>query len=340
MTRIGLMGFGRIGRNLFRQLAGRDDLQIAAIVDWAEPDALTYLLKYDSIYGRFGHPVEYEDGALVFAGRRIPFLTVTDPHEVDWAAHEVDVVVQAIGRHHTRAFAEQHLEAGAPRVVLASSPEIPGELPVLIPGLTDDVVSPETRIVALGSNTSQALAPVLATIDDAFGIELGSFTTVHAFTSHHRLADVPTESDDFRSSRAAGENIIPAPTNSPEILYQVLPQLTGRLQATALNVPVPDGSTVDLTVRLARPATKDDLNAVLRVASVGRFKGSLGYTEDPIVSSDVRGATESGIVDGLATMVMGGTLAKVITWFDNGWGYTARVITALEEIAALEEVPA
>jgi glyceraldehyde 3-phosphate dehydrogenase len=339
MNRIGLMGFGRIGRNLFRQLADRDDLEIVAIADRADPGALTYLLKYDSIYGRFGHDVGYADGSLAFDGRSIPFLRVDEPSEIDWGALGVDVVVQAIGQHRTREFTEAHLAAGAPRVVLASTPETPGEIPILIPGLTDDVLGPATRVVAMGSNTSQALAPVLSTLLDAFGVEHAFFTTVHAFTSHHRLADVPTSTDDFRSSRAAGENIIPAPTNSPEILAQVLPALAGRLEAMALNVPVPDGSTIDLTVRLGRASTRAEINDALREASQGRFSGTLGYTEDPIVSSDVRGVTESGLVDGLATMVMAGTLAKVVTWFDNGWGYTARIITALERIAELEGVP-
>lgn len=338
MTRIGLMGFGRIGRNLFRQLADRDDLEIAAIIDRADPDALTYLLKYDSIYGRFPHEVAYSDGALSFKGDRIPFRSVTEPAEIAWTDFDVDVVVQAIGQYRTREFVEQHLAAGAPRVVLASTPETPGELPILIPGVNDEVLDGDTTVIAMGSNTSQAMVPVLKVLDEEFGIVRAFFTTVHAFTSHQRLADVPTS--DFRSSRAAGENIIPAPTGSPAIITQVLPQLSGKISAMALNVPVPDGSTVDLSVRLADQTTAEGINDVLRAAAAGPFAGRLEYTEDPIVSSDVRGSFASGIVDGLGTMIMGGNLAKVITWFDNGWGYTARMVEALERIAALEEVPA
>lgn len=338
MARIGLMGFGRIGRNLFRQLAERDDHEIVAIVDRADPEALTYLLRYDSIYGRFPHPVSITDGALDFAGRSIPFLSVQEPSELDWSAYDVDVVVQAIGQYRTREFSEQHLAAGAPIVVLASTPETPGELPILIPGFNDEVLSRDTTVIAMGSNTSQAMVPVLSTLDDAFGIRRAFFTTVHAFTSHQRLADVPTT--DFRTSRAAGENIIPAPTNSPEIITQILPQLEGRISAMALNVPVPDGSTVDLVVDLDATPGAEAVNAALRTAAEGRFSGSLEYTEDPIVSSDVRGSTASGIVDGLATMAMDGDLVKVITWFDNGWGYTARIVEVLDRLDAREEVPA
>ncbi|MEX1279298.1 MAG: glyceraldehyde 3-phosphate dehydrogenase NAD-binding domain-containing protein [Acidimicrobiia bacterium] len=333
--RIGLMGFGRIGRNLFRQLAERDDLGIVSIVDRADPDALTYLLKYDSIYGRFPHDVDYADGTLSFAGRSISFSTATEPHEVDWSDHGVDVVVQAIGRFRTREYVEQHLAAGAPRVVLASTPETPGELPILHPGFNDEVLDANTKVVAMGSNTSQAMVPVLKTLDDEFGIERAFFTTIHAFTNFQRLADVPTS--DFRTSRAAGENIIPAPTSSPQIITQVLPQLEGKLSAMALNVPVPDGSTVDLSADLATDATKEAVNGALRAAALGPFAGRLEYTEDPIVSSDVRGSTASGIVDGLATMATGSDLVKIITWFDNGWGYTARMVEALERIAAQQE---
>jgi glyceraldehyde 3-phosphate dehydrogenase len=333
VTRIGLMGFGRIGRNLFRQLADRDDIKIVVIVDRADPEALTYLLKYDSIYGRFAHEVEYVDGALRFDGLDIPFLSDDEPSELDWSAYDVDIVVQALGQSRSRSFVEQHLAAGAPRVVLASTPEVPGELPILIPGINDDVLDDHPKILAMGSNTSQAMVPVLAALDEAFGIDKAFFTTVHAFTSGQRLADVPTGS--FRTSRAAAENIIPAHTNSPEIITQILPQLEGKIAAMALNVPVPDGSTVDLVVRLGRPASKDEVNAVLAAAA---GSNGIDYTEDPIVSSDVRGSTASGIVDGLATMAMDGDLVKVVTWFDNGWGYTARMIEAIEEIAQHEGV--
>ncbi|NND83735.1 MAG: type I glyceraldehyde-3-phosphate dehydrogenase [Acidimicrobiia bacterium] len=339
MLRIGLMGFGRIGRNLFRQIIDHDDLQVVAISDQAQPDALTYLLKYDSIYGRFDRPVELVDGALSVDGRSIPFIESGAPGEVDWAAAGVDVVVQAIGeRHRTAAALDQHLARGASRVILASTPETPGELPILIPSVNDSVLTPTTRAIAMGSNTAQALAPVLKVLLETFGLDHAYFTTVHAFSGSQRLADVPTSG--FRTSRAAGENIIPAETNSPEILAQVFPELAGRLQGMALNVPVPDGSTVDMVARFSSPITKESLNAAIHAAAVGSSANVLEYTEDPIVSSDVIGSTASGVYDSLATMVMDDDLAKLIIWFDNGWGYSARIVQTLERMNAMKEAGA
>ncbi len=335
MLRIGLMGLGRIGRNLFRQLLDHPSLEIVAICDIADPEALTYLLKYDSIYGRLDRPVRFTDGALHVDDRVIPFVPGRAPGDVDWAAAKVDVVVQAVGRYRTRVDVEKHLAAGAGRVVLASTPETPGDLPILIPGINDEILTPRDRVMAMGSNTAHAVGPVLRILDTTFGLKRAYFTTVHAFTASQRLADVPTEG--FRTSRAAGENIIPSPTNSPEILTQVLPELEGKIRAMALNVPVPDGSTVDLVAHLERRTSVAEVNAAIRSATEGRFAGILEYTEDPIVSSDVIGSPASGVFDSLATMVMGDDLAKLIIWFDNGWGYTARIVEALERIDDMKE---
>ncbi len=332
------MGLGRIGRNLFRQLLDHPSLEIVAICDIADPGALTYLLKYDSIYGRLDRPAAFESGALLVDGRSIPWLAGREPGDVDWASVGVDVVVQAVGRYRTRADVERHLGRGATRVLLASTPEVPGDLPILIPGINDEVLTPAAKVMAMGSNTAHAVGPVLRILNSTFGIRRAYFTTVHAFSASQRLADVPTEG--FRTSRAAGENIIPSPTNSPEILAQVLPELAGKLQAMALNVPVPDGSTVDLVAHLESQTSVVELNASIKSASVARFEGILEYTEDPIVSSDVIGSPASGVFDSKATMVMGGDLAKVIIWFDNGWGYTARMVEALERFNAMKEAGA
>lgn len=313
-------------------------MEIAAISDIADPAALTYLLRYDSIYGRLNRPVEFLGDALHVDGRAIPWLTGRAPGEVGWEDVGVDVVVQAVGRYRTRADVEKHLARGASRVILASTPETPGDLPILIPGINDEILAPSTRVMAMGSNTAHAVGPVLSVLDDAFGLKRAFFTTVHAFSGSQRLADVPT--DGFRTSRAAGENIIPSPTNSPEILTQVLPGLAGKIKAMALNVPVPDGSTVDLVAQLAGSTSIEELNAVVRSATLGRFRGILEYTEDPIVSTDVIGSPASGVFDSLSTMVMGGDLAKLIIWFDNGWGYTARIVGVLERLNAMKEAGA
>ena len=249
-TRIGLMGFGRIGRNVMRLLHNRADLDIVAISDIADPEALTYLLKYDSIYGRFPAPVSYADGTLSYGDRRVAWLNAREPGDADWGELGVDVVLETTSRYRTKAALEQHLKAGAKKVVLTSSPEIPGEIPLLLRGINDDVLGPGVDQVALGSNTSNAAAPILKTINEGLGIKRAYMTVVKAMSNAGRLADVPTDS--YRTSRAAGENIIPAETNSAEIITQALPELEGKLAVVALNVPVVDGSTVDMVVDVER----------------------------------------------------------------------------------------
>ncbi len=331
-TRIGLMGFGRIGRNVFRFLIDHPDLEVAAIADIADPAGLTYLLKYDSIYGRFPKPVSYNNGTLQIEERSIAFLDSKAPGDADWRSLGVDLVVEATGKHRTLEEARAHLAAGARKVVIASTPEKPGEIPVLLRGINDNVLTSDTDVVALGSNTSNAVAPILRILDNALGIDRAFFTTVHAITNDQRLADVPGTG--FRSSRAAGENIIPAETNSPEILSQVMPELSGRISAMALNVPVVDGSTVDLTAIVRQPTSKEAVNAAVAAASSGRFRNVIEFTADPIVSSDVKASTYSGVFDSLATMVMEETMVKTITWFNNGWGYSARLVEVLELMSA------
>jgi glyceraldehyde 3-phosphate dehydrogenase len=326
------MGFGRIGRNVFRQLRGRTDIEVAAIVDIADPAGLTYLLRYDTIFGRYPDPVTLEDGHLVTAGRRIPMRADIDPGETDWAALGVDFVVQATRRHRTAAECSRHLERGAKRVILASTPEVPGDIETVIIGANDHAFGPEDRIVALGSNTSNALAPILRILDGTFGVDRAMFTVVHAFTNEQRLADVP--GGEFRTSRAAAENIIPTNTNSAEIIERVLPEFAGKLSGMALNVPVADGSNVDLVAFLETPTDPAAVNAAVRAAAEG--SKIIEYTEDPIVSSDVIGSAHSAVWDAQATLIVDGTLLKCVMWFDNGWGYAARVIDAIGLFAGFE----
>jgi glyceraldehyde 3-phosphate dehydrogenase len=338
-TRIGLMGFGRIGKNVFRMLTDHPDLEVAVIADIDDPAGLTYLLKYDSIYGRFPNPVELEGSSLFLDGRRIPFIDARAPGDADWSAHDVDIVVQATGKYRTAADLQKHLEAGAKKVIMASTPEPGQEIPLILRGINDELLTDSTNVVSLGSNTSNALAPILRVLDSSFGVEKAMFTTVHAMTNSQRLADVPTSG--FRQSRAAGENIIPGPTNSAEILISVMPEFAGRLTAQALNVPVADGSTVDLVAWVSKPTSAEEVNAAVKSAAAGPYAGIIEYNTDPIVSSDVRMDTESGVFDSLATMVMGETFVKTITWYNNGWGYTARVIEVAESMAkSLEGVSA
>lgn len=338
-TRVGLMGFGRIGKNVFRMLTDHPDLEVAVIADIDDPAGLTYLLKYDSIYGRFPVPIELEGDSLFFNGRKIPFISAREPGDADWAAYDVDIVVQAVGKYRTRDHLQKHLERGARKVILASTPEQGTNIPLLLKGVNDEVLTPDTDLIALGSNTSNALAPILKVLDASFGIERAFFTTVHAMTNSQRLADVPT--DGFRQSRAAGENIIPGPTNSAEILVAVMPEFEGKLSGQALNVPVADGSTVDLVTFVSKPTTADEVNAAIRSAATGKYAGILEYNSDPIVSSDVRMEPESAVFDSQATMVMGDTMVKTITWFNNGWGYSTRLVEVAELMAdSLQGAPA
>ena len=331
-ARIGLMGFGRIGRNMFRMIADHPTLEVAAIADIADPAGLTYLLKYDSIHGRFPKRLEETSSGLVMDGRVIPYLGAREPGEADWSDLGVDIVVQATGSYRTADWCRKHLDAGARKVILASTPQdLADEIPTLITGVNDEVLTDHTDMVAMGSNTSNALAPILRILDDAFGLERAFFTSVHAMTNSQRLADVPSAG--FRQSRAAGENIIPQETNSPEILMTVMPDMRGKLSGAALNVPVADGSTVDLVADLRDATDVTTLNAAMRTAVESKYSKVLEYSADPIVSSDVRQSTHSGIYDSLSAMVMGGTMVKTITWYNNGWGYTARIVEAAERMA-------
>ncbi|NNC43624.1 MAG: aldehyde dehydrogenase [Acidimicrobiia bacterium] len=333
--RVGIMGCGRIGRNVFRLLADHPTLEVSAVVDTADPKGLAYLLKYDSIYGRFPGELTSTDGGVLLNGREIPFTQDREPGDADWEALGVDLVVQALPKYHTGDWMEAHLKRGAKRVVMASTPEILGDVPLLLWGVNDDILSQDSRVIALGSNTSNALAPILSILDRRFGIAQATFTSVHAFTNKQRLADVPTSG--FRTSRAAAENIIPSETNSPAILEFVLPELAGKIRGMALNVPVSDGSTVDLVAVLETPTSVEGINEVVREEISSRYPKIIEYIEDPIVSSDVTGTTHSGQFDSLATLVLGETMAKLIVWFDNGWGYANRIVETLEVFEKFEE---
>lgn len=329
------MGFGRIGRNVFRLVHNRDDLDVVAISDIADPEALTYLLKYDSIYGRFPMDLSYESGQLSYGTKSVSFLSAREPGEADWGAQGVDVVLETTSKYRSAESLQKHLDAGARKVVLTSSPETPGEVPLLLRGINDSILTPEVDMVALGSNTSNAIAPVLKTLNEEFGIKRAFMTTVKAMSNAGRLADVPT--DGFRTSRAAGENIIPATTNSAEIIADVLPELSGKLSAVALNVPVTDGSTVDLVSQIDSTATAESVNNVMKQAIENNFPEVMAYVNDPIVSSDVREENHSGIFDSLATMVTGDNLVKTITWFNNGWAYSHRAVEVAATVASFLE---
>jgi glyceraldehyde 3-phosphate dehydrogenase len=334
--RIGLMGFGRIGRNVFRIVHDREEVEVAAIVDIAEPQSLEYLLRFDTVHGRFEDPVWVKGDSLYTRGRAIKILQAKAPGDVDWAALGVDIVVEATGQYRTRATLQKHLDRGAKAVVLTVPPR--DELDALVVmGVNDHVLGKNTRLVSNASCTANALAPICKILDDAIGIERGFMTTVHAYTNDQRLADVPHT--EMRRSRAAAENIIPTETHSPQVVQSILPQLAGKLDGMALNVPVPDGSNVDLVTLMKRPVTAEEVNEIVKSASLTTFKGIVEFTDQPIVSSDVVGNGHSAVFDGLSTFVLGGNMLKTITWYDNGWGYATRVVELIGRLAALHVEP-
>lgn len=337
--RVGIMGFGRIGRNVFRILYPRNDIEVAAIVDVAEPESLVYLLRFDTVHGRFGEPVSVSGDAMYVKGKPIRMLRRREPGEVDWAALGVDIVVESTGRYRTRGVLQRHLDLGARRVILTVPPRDEVDA-LIVSGVNDHTLRPEHRIVSNASCTANALVPVCKVLHEAFGIERGFMTTVHAYTNDQRLADVPH--DDMRRSRAAAENIIPTDTWSPRAIGRILPELAGRIDGMALCVPVPDGSCVDLVTEMQRPVDRHEVNEVVRSAAASTLRNIIEYTSEPIVSSDVIGNSHSAVFDSLSTAVLGGNLLKTITWYDNGWGYASRVVELIERLAQFErrEVPA
>jgi glyceraldehyde 3-phosphate dehydrogenase len=332
-VRVGIMGFGRIGRNFFRIVHGRKDLEIAAIVDIVEPPSLAYLLRFDTVHGRFHEPVSVKGGCMYVGGRQIRVLNRREPGEVDWADLGVDIVIEATTVYRTRQWLEKHLKAGAKQVILTVPPRDTIDC-VVVMGVNDHLLDAEHRLLSIGSATANCLAPIVKVLHEAFRIERGFMTTVHAYTNDQRLADVPHT--DLRRSRSAAENIIPTETWSPIAVQQILPELAGRLGGMAMTVPVPDGSTVDLTTWLGKDVSVEEVNEAVRSAATGPMKNIVDYCEEPIVSSDVIGNSHSAVFDSMCTRIVEGNLVKTVSWYDNGWGYASRVVDLCLRLAQFE----
>ncbi len=334
MTRVAINGFGRIGRTVFRIIVSRPeaDIEVVAINDLSDDDILGYLLEYDSVMGRFDQTVSIEDGLMRVGDHEVKMLMERDPAKLPWAELDVDVVVEATGVFRDRASLQSHLDAGAKRVVLTVPAKDDIDETVVL-GVNDEDLDADDLIVSNASCTTNCLAPLAKVLDDAFGIRKGMMTTVHAYTNDQRLADVPHA--DLRRSRAATENIIPTTTGAAKAVGQVLPNLVGKLDGMAMRVPVPDGSTVDLVVELDTDVTVEEVNAAVKAAAEGEMAGILEYTEEPIVSTDVIGNPHSSIFDASGTHVLGGNLVKVMSWYDNEWGYSNRVVDLIERLAQI-----
>lgn len=333
MMRIGLFGFGRIGRNLFRLLSHSEDIELAAISDPADHAALEYLARFDTILGRFPGELSVKEGHLYVHGRQIPMLSGREPGSVNWSEHGVELVVEASGRQRTREEMQRHLDAGADRVILCVPPIDPPDITIIM-GLNDGNLRADHRIISNGSCTAHCAAPLLKILHRAFGIERSFCTTVHAYTNEQRLADVPAK--DPRRGRAAAENIIPQETAVSEVLEGVIPELRGRISCQAINVPVANGSVVDLVCWHERPVTVTAVNEVVRTGAGGPWSGILDYEDDPIVSSDILQSPFSSTFDSLATMTLGDRVSKTLAWYDNSWGYSHRVVDLMSRIADLD----
>jgi glyceraldehyde 3-phosphate dehydrogenase len=332
MTNVAINGFGRIGRAVFRIIAKRPDsgLKVVAINDLSDDDILAYLLEYDSVMGRFEGEVSVENGTMKVGSHEVKMLMERDPSKLPWKDLDVDVVIESTGVFRDRASLQKHVDAGAKRVILTVPAKDTIDETVVL-GVNDHQLDSNDIIVSNASCTTNSLAPLAKVLDDSFGIRKGVMTTVHAYTNDQVLADVPHQ--DLRRSRAATENIIPTTTGAAAAVGEVLPNLAGKLDGMAMRVPVPDGSTVDLVVELDRDVTVAEVNAAMKAAAEGPMAGIMEYVEDPIVSTDIIGNPHSSIFDAGGTQVLGGNLVKVMSWYDNEWGYSNRVVDLVERLA-------
>ncbi|MFQ5693932.1 MAG: type I glyceraldehyde-3-phosphate dehydrogenase, partial [Nitrospinota bacterium] len=317
--RVGINGFGRIGRNFFRAAHNDKDLQIVAVNDITDAATLAHLLTYDSVHGRFKGKVDVRDSALVVDGKKVLVLAERDPAKLPWKKLGVQVVVESTGLFVDRESASKHLKAGARKVIITAPAKDPDVTLVL--GVNDDHYDPgRHRIISNASCTTNCLAPVVKVLHDAFGIRHGLMTTTHAYTNDQRILDLPHK--DRRRARAASLSMIPTTTGAAKAVTVVMPELKGRLDGMAIRVPTPDVSVVDLVAELEKETTGEEVNAALRRAARGKLRGILDVCDDPLVSVDFLGDAHSAIVDGPSTRVLDGRQVKVIAWYDNEWGYS------------------
>jgi glyceraldehyde 3-phosphate dehydrogenase len=327
MIKVAINGFGRIGRLTFKYLLEKENVEVVAINDLTDPLTLAHLLKYDSVHGRFDGTVEVSGSSLVVNGKAIGITAERDPKNLPWAKLGVDIVLESTGRFVDDVSASGHIEAGARKVVISAPGK--GNLSTVVLGVNDDTLTGDETIISNASCTTNCLAPMAKVLDDAFGIEQGYITTVHAYTADQNLQDAPHK--DLRRARAAAYSIVPTSTGAAKAVGLVLPHLKGKLDGIAMRVPIPDGSLTDLTVVLKKAVTAEQINAAVKKAADNELKGILKYETDPIVSIDIIGDKHSCIFDSELTSA-NGTLAKVVGWYDNEAGYSARTADLIEKV--------
>ena len=331
VTKVGINGFGRIGRNVFRAALGNPAVDIVAVNDLTDAETLAHLLKYDSIHGILDANVKAQDGNIVVNGKVIKVLAERDPASLPWGQLGVQVVVESTGRFTDGDKAAAHLKAGAKKVIISAPAK--GEDITIVMGVNQQKYdSQKHNVISNASCTTNCLAPFAKVLHENFGIKHGLMTTVHSYTNDQQILDLPHK--DLRRARAAGMSIIPTTTGAAKAVALVLPELKGKLNGFAMRVPTPNVSITDLVVELDKPVTAEAINDALKKAAGGELKGIMAFSEEPLVSKDFNGNPHSSIVDGLSTMVVEGSMAKVVSWYDNEWGYSNRVVDLIEYIAA------
>jgi glyceraldehyde 3-phosphate dehydrogenase len=330
--RVAINGFGRIGRLVFKASQADADVEIVAINDLTDAKTLAHLLKYDSVHGRYPLPVSSEGDVLIAGDRKVKVFAEKDPASLPWGELQVDVVVESTGVFRTREKIEKHIQAGAKKVVLTVPAKDNIDNTVVL-GVNDDTLKPEHKIVSNASCTTNCLAPVAKVLHENFGIKRGLMTTVHAYTNDQKILDLPHK--DLRRARAAAVSLIPTTTGAARAVGKVIPELNGKLDGGAMRVPTSDGSIVDLVVELEKETTVEEINVAMKKAAEGDLKGILEYCEDPIVSIDIVDNPHSSIFDSLSTTVMGGNFVKVLSWYDNEWGYSVRTVEMVKKVATM-----
>ncbi len=330
MIKVGINGFGRIGRLVFRASLLRDDIEVVAINDLIEVDYMAYMLKYDSVHGKFEGTVSAEDGMLVVNGRKIRVTAEKEPALINWGAVGADYVVESTGRFLTKELSEGHIKAGAKYVVMSAPSK--DDTPMFVTGVNLDTYKKGTQFVSNASCTTNCLAPLAKVLNDSFGIEMGLMTTVHAATSTQKTVDGPSNKD-WRGGRSALGNIIPSSTGAAKAVGKVIPELNGKLTGMSFRVPTMDVSVVDLTVSLKKGATYDEICAAVKKASEGELKGILGYTDEMVVSTDFTSDPRTSIFDAKAGIALTDKFVKVVSWYDNEWGYSNKVLCLIAHMA-------
>ncbi|MBF8981953.1 type I glyceraldehyde-3-phosphate dehydrogenase [Lutibacter sp. B2] len=330
-VKVGINGFGRIGRNAFKIAMERENknFEIVAINDLTDAKTLAHLLKYDSCFGKFNLSVEAKENAIMVDGKEIKIFAERDPEKLPWGEIGVDVVVEATGVFTDKEGAEKHIKAGAKKVII-SAPAKNEDITIVLGVNEKEYDHAKHNVISNASCTTNCLAPFAKIIDEKFGIKSGLMTTIHSYTNDQKILDLPHK--DLRRARAAAESIIPTTTGAAKAVALVLPQLKGKLNGMAMRVPTPTVSVVDLVCELEKETTAEEINVALKEAARGELNGILGYSDEPLVSVDYKKDPRSSIVDGLSTMVMDGKLAKIVSWYDNEWGYSTRVVDLVSYI--------